>query len=625
LNPAIIIPCFNRQFSLERLLDSIAQAKYPTTNVTLIISIDGPGNNYLIDMANNFRWDFGEKKVIIQSHHMGLKNHIFYCTNWVNEFGEIIILEDDLLVSPYYYSYALEASSFYRNDDLVAGVSLYNYQVSEFSNQPFIPIQDGFDNYFVQLPSSWGQMFNKNQWGRFMSWYELNNDKFEKSLVPEQVKAWGPHSWKKHFIHYLIDQNLFFVFPRISLTTNFEELGVHAQTSGKYQTPILNYSKNFHFSELNTSKSIYDAWFEITATALNRWTDRFQQYDYEVDLYGYKQFYTKEFLLTIKPLNQAKERFSASLQPAIQNVITDLAGSEISFGLTSSSTISPTYHLDQQQIFVVVPVLKLDIDLLRITLQSMVNDGYHNKAIILSVYKDCYNQLLDFINQEFSHLRYMIQLLESDTLELGSTLKTAFDRLKGGLVTWIQPGAAFSSSLYNEVNMVFTNWNSINGVVLVGSNERLDEYRINRDNIIHILNQTKVKVDPSMIIFKASLWNKISLIADLKNASADQFFSRMIFGMVCAMDLHPMLVNSITSKTSFEFKSVPKPVLFELLNKAFPNSNLSKAKNSFVFGILNWLSKTSIPTLHNFYYLYYDLPFIIRKNPEADSYYLFKK
>jgi hypothetical protein len=40
---------------------------------------------------------------------------------------------------------------------------------------------------------------------------------------------------------------------------------------------------------------------------------------------------------------------------------------------------------------------------------------------------------------------------------------------------------------------------------------------------------------------------------------------------------------------------------------------------------LNWLSKTSIPTLHNFYYLYYDLPFIIRKNPEADSYYLFKK
>jgi hypothetical protein len=46
--------------------------------------------------------------------------------------------------------------------------------------------------------------------------------------IPAYLQQWGPESWKKHFIHYLVDTGKYFVFPRISLTTNFEDYGTHA-------------------------------------------------------------------------------------------------------------------------------------------------------------------------------------------------------------------------------------------------------------------------------------------------------------------------------------------------------------------------------------------------------------
>jgi hypothetical protein len=254
------------------LLDSIARAHFPHNGITLIISVDGPGNEGVETVAKNFCWNYGDKRIIVQKEHLGLKRHIFSCSAFVDEFEHAIILEDDLIVSPYFYEYALSAGSFYKDESRLAGISLYNYQISEFSNQPFMPIDDGSDCYFLQLPSSWGQLFNKDQWNKFISWLAVHKS-IEGANIPQPVKSWGIHSWKKHFIHYLIDQDLYFVYPRLSLTTNFEEIGVHAETNGKFQSNMQQAMRSYHFLKFEESKSVYDAWFEMKPIALNKWTD----------------------------------------------------------------------------------------------------------------------------------------------------------------------------------------------------------------------------------------------------------------------------------------------------------------------------------------------------------------
>src|SRR5688572_10825284 len=97
--PAIVIPAYNRPASLQRLLDSLRKAEIPH-EVKLVISIDQGGPAGVKQLAENFAWPFGEKKIILHENHLGLKDHILAAGNLSAEYGSIILLEDDLFVSP---------------------------------------------------------------------------------------------------------------------------------------------------------------------------------------------------------------------------------------------------------------------------------------------------------------------------------------------------------------------------------------------------------------------------------------------------------------------------------------------------------------------------------------------
>ena len=84
------------------------------------------------EIAEDFQWRFGEKEVRIAEKHLGLKAHLLRCGDLTSEFGSIILLEDDLLVSPVFYSFVLEASVFYKGQKNIAGISLYKYEITDF-------------------------------------------------------------------------------------------------------------------------------------------------------------------------------------------------------------------------------------------------------------------------------------------------------------------------------------------------------------------------------------------------------------------------------------------------------------------------------------------------------------
>ena len=122
---AIVVVGYNRLHSLKRVLSSLLHAKYMLEEVPLVISIDCSGDKELYCYVEEFNWPYGSKYVNINSERMGLKNHIFQCGDLTHFFKGIILLEDDLFVSPYFYSYAEQALDKYGNHEKVAQISLY--------------------------------------------------------------------------------------------------------------------------------------------------------------------------------------------------------------------------------------------------------------------------------------------------------------------------------------------------------------------------------------------------------------------------------------------------------------------------------------------------------------------
>ena len=172
-NPVIVCVAFNRKKSLVRLLKSLDNAKYEE-KVKLIISIDKGDNEEVVNYANKFQWNYGEKEIIYQEINLGLKKHILKCGDLTEKYGSIILLEDDLYVSPYFYDYAKQAINFYKEDENISQISLYKYPVNNFTKDMFLALEDGSDNFFMTVASSWGQIWTYKQWKDFRKWFRWN-------------------------------------------------------------------------------------------------------------------------------------------------------------------------------------------------------------------------------------------------------------------------------------------------------------------------------------------------------------------------------------------------------------------------------------------------------------------
>lgn len=260
---AVVIPCYNRTDTLGRLLNTLTKAQYPIS-VDLVFSIDYSGNDGVYNMANDFHWQYGEKRIIRHNENIGLRKNILSCGDLTKDYDAVIILEDDLLVSPFFIEYAYRALKYYKDDQNIAGISLYSYRLSE-SLHEFNPITNGYDTYFMQWTSSWGQMWTKSQWKEFKAWYDLHSEDITSIPIPDYVKTWS-HSWKKFHIAYLVDTNKCFVYPTESYTTIQPSLGIHVKEvrlDKGYIVPLCTGFNREPVFQRYEGAIVYDCFFEI--------------------------------------------------------------------------------------------------------------------------------------------------------------------------------------------------------------------------------------------------------------------------------------------------------------------------------------------------------------------------
>ena len=336
MNPALVVIAYNRPEALNRLLASLDAAAYPEGGVVpLVISIDrGPSgvSQEVAAAAQAFEWRFGPKQVIEQPGHLGLVRHFRECGRLAQRFGGAVLLEDDLTVAPPFYGFASGALSCYESDERVAGVCLYGLWFNGFTREPFEPLEDGADAFFLQLPYTQGLAFTAGQWRRFDEWWGEAAQPASPDLHPAFLR-FSPDEWFPALAAYTATQQRYFCFPRVSLTVAWGDAGSHFDAAtGWLQAPVQLRSDAYRLPSLDDSLAVYDSFFELLPERLRRLAPHLPDVAFDVDLNATKQPTNMhhDHVLTTRPAKRALVRFGLRLRPPELNVVQAVGGKEIS-------------------------------------------------------------------------------------------------------------------------------------------------------------------------------------------------------------------------------------------------------------------------------------------------------
>ncbi|MDP2485785.1 glycosyltransferase family A protein [Pseudoalteromonas marina] len=333
MNICIAVVAFNKLKPLKRLLQSLSEVVIPKTlKVDLCFCIDGGGTPEIEEVAKDFNWHGENKKINVQPTNIGLKKNVYKTMKLGTEYDFLVILEDDLFISTQLLKYIESVAVFYGDSSYLGGYSLYSPNFNETAYTAFKPLNDNKDIYFMKVPSSWGQFYSKKQLENYFVWLE-NAQNVDLSSLPPNVSRWSDKSWKKEYFLYLIETGKYFLYPRNSLTTNFADAGVHHRGSDLYQVTLLIDFRDLNLVEINGSKCVYDEFCELEPECLNRQVTKLQNYNYTVDLYGYKPLDSAtngyQYILSTVCHGKALMSWDNSLIPLEMNILSDLSGEGI--------------------------------------------------------------------------------------------------------------------------------------------------------------------------------------------------------------------------------------------------------------------------------------------------------
>lgn len=326
---AIVAVGYNRLSSLSRLLCSLNNAEYPSNDIPLIISLDYGGGEKIHDFVENFQWSHGKKICIFHKENMKLRKHIFSCISLTKYVKGVIILEDDLYVSPVFYYYTQQALNYYGDDNRVSGISLYSTATSNFNKLPLYIMHGKSDVYAAQMVETWGECFNYRMWKAFNEWYENNPTiDWEALDMYEVISSWKS-AWSKYYFAYMISNNKYYLFPYTSLSTCFSDAGVHAKNTDVVNTQqvIMQFDKCEYVFYPFDSLFQYDVYFNPCGLApfLN-----INEKELTVDFYGNRKTPPNRYILSPKifPYLVVKS-FGVRLKPIEANVYYNIKGENL--------------------------------------------------------------------------------------------------------------------------------------------------------------------------------------------------------------------------------------------------------------------------------------------------------
>lgn len=243
---------YNRPWHLQQTLTALRQNELAADS-ELFIFADGPrqashedGFRQVRSVLKQRLAGFRRVTVVPRSENYGLaRNIISGVTDIVEEYGEVIVLEDDMVTSPFFLQYMNEALAMYRECDEVISIHGYIYPV-----QQALP-----ETFFLRGADCWGWATWRRGWALFEAdgikllrelrernltrEFDFGNTYPYTRMIVKQI-AGENDSWAVRWYASAFLRNKLTLYPGHSLVHNIgnDGGGSHALATEKYTVNV---------------------------------------------------------------------------------------------------------------------------------------------------------------------------------------------------------------------------------------------------------------------------------------------------------------------------------------------------------------------------------------------------
>lgn len=265
----IVVVAFNRPDALKSSLVSLAQNPL-AENSDLFIFVDGSRENrpdekekvQHVKMVAEAATGFKSVTIKASEQNKGLaKSIIGAATELINQYGKVIVVEDDLYLSPSFLTYMNTMLEAYKNDSRIMQVTGYSAKIRH-------PERFHCDHYLTRRAHSWSWGTWKDRW-ETVDWEVKDFDKLAASKEKQKafneygsdlfgmLKDWktgANNSWYIRFNYAMHKQDRFSIAPICSLVRN-DGFGAEATNCKSYNRYIIDF-QNIYKEEWDLPKHI---------------------------------------------------------------------------------------------------------------------------------------------------------------------------------------------------------------------------------------------------------------------------------------------------------------------------------------------------------------------------------
>ena len=247
----IVLFVYNRPGHTQRTIEALT-ANEGAAMTDIIIYADGPKTSNDQEQVKLIRkyidtiQGFKSVSIVLRDKNLGLANSIIDgVTEVLKKYERVIVMEDDLVTSPYFLRYMNESLDYYKDDDRVVSIHGYIYPVQK-------PVPETF---FLRGADCWGWATWQRGWFHFNpdgEWllsqlrlrkltkkFDFNGSFSYSSMLKGQV-AGTNNSWAVRWYASAFLQNKLTLYPGRSLVQNIghDSSGEHCETSEKFNTAL---------------------------------------------------------------------------------------------------------------------------------------------------------------------------------------------------------------------------------------------------------------------------------------------------------------------------------------------------------------------------------------------------
>lgn len=212
---------------------------------------------------SRFRNVFVEKK----EKNVGLANSIIAgVTSVINQYGKVIVVEDDLITTPDFLNYMNGALDYYEEDLVYGSISAYTYPLKELENYEK-------DVYATKKGECWGWATWKNRWEN-VDWEVRDFPQYRRSyrkrrafkkletgldrMLVNQMTG-KIDSWAVRWCYHLFKTGQLTVYPKCSKTVNIgmDNSGTHCGNLDKrFERKTENQMEEYNFEKIGFDKKL---------------------------------------------------------------------------------------------------------------------------------------------------------------------------------------------------------------------------------------------------------------------------------------------------------------------------------------------------------------------------------